>query len=490
MTIATATSSKQINVKSKITAGVVRTHARALLTPSSTIAHDDVFDAVLERVPVKFDFPAAANVTDAAKLSKRDQIVLCIEQIVKAAFEAKVGICRHHDFVYAFNGEFWRRCDEDHLMQFLGKAAERMGVPRLAAKFYATRESLLRQFRADAYLPTPKRKDGVTLLNCRNGTFEITDQQQRLREFRRDDFLTYVLPFAFDPKATCPKWDAYLARVLPDESRQKVLAEFIGWCFTDLKLEKALFLFGDGANGKSVFFEVMTALLGAENVTHYSIASLADDRGYQRAKIADALLNYASEIGSKVESEHFKKLVSREPVEARLPYGQPFLLTRYARLAFNANELPRDVEHNAAFFRRFLVIPFDETIPAKEQNKTLHTEIIRDELPGVFNWVLEGLRRLLKQKGFTPCDAAEKAVEAYRRESDSVAMFLEEEGFKPSCDSTVYESLVSLHRAYREFCKDAGYIATGRIKFSKRLKSLGYTSERATSGMRFFIERG
>ena len=78
------------------------------------------------------------------------------------------------------------------------------------------------------------------------------------------------------------------------------------------------------------------------------------------------------------------------------------------------------------YFRRFLIIPFDVTIPEHEQDKNLHTKIIENELSGVFNWVLTGLDRLLKQKRFSKCDAAQQAVEQYRIESDSVQMFLNE----------------------------------------------------------------
>ena len=158
-------------------------------------------------------------------------------------------------------------------------------------------------------------------------------------------------------------------------------------------------MYGTGANGKSVFFEVVQALLGSDNVSSYSLQSLTNDNGYFRAKLANKLVNYASEINGNLETSIFKQMVSGEPVEARLPYGQPFTLTQYAKLIFNCNELPKDVEHTNAYFRRFLIVPFDVTIPPDEQDKTLHTKIIDNELSGVFNWVLEGLDRLLKQKG-------------------------------------------------------------------------------------------
>ncbi len=82
------------------------------------------------------------------------------------------------------------------------------------------------------------------------------------------------------------------------------------------------------------------------------------------------LLNYSSELGGRkaIDSDLFKKLVSGEPVQCRLKYGQSFFSVRYAKMMFNCNELPRDVEITHAFFRRFLIIPFSETIPENEQD--------------------------------------------------------------------------------------------------------------------------
>lgn len=138
---------------------------------------------------------------------------------------------------------------------------------------------------------------------------------------------------------------------MPEEKSQHMLSEYLGYVFiqpTTLKLEKTLLLYGSGANGKSVFFEIVNALLGAENVSSYSLQSLTNDNGYFRAKLADKLVNYASEIKGNLQTAIFKQLVSGEPVEARLPFS----LTKYANLIFNCNELPKDIEHTNAYFRR------------------------------------------------------------------------------------------------------------------------------------------
>ena len=419
------------------------------------------------------------------KLNQKHHLILSIEHIIKMAEKNRWGLCKNHDFIYLYNGTFWNELDKEHFQKFLGESSEKMGVPKYSARFYQFREQLFKQFLATAYLPTPENCKDKVLINLQNGTFEISSKGTHLRPFNRLDFITYQLPFRYDPKAGAPLFEAYLNKVLPDKQRQQVLAEYLGFVFIKhgsnaLKEEKALILYGTGANGKSVFFEIVNALLGEENVSSYSLQSLTNDNGYFRAKIANKLVNYASEINGTLEASIFKQLVSGEPVEARLPYGQPFTLKQYAKLIFNCNELPKDVEHTNAYFRRFLIIPFDVTVPPEEQDKNLHTKIIENELSGVFNWVLEGLNRLLEQKRFSVCEAAQKAVENYKMESDSVQMYLSEYNYSPSVKEEI--PLQDMYKEYKYFCEDNGFRTCSNKTFSDRLKNLNYDIVRRNYG--------
>lgn len=180
-------------------------------------------------------------------------------------------------------------------------------------------------------------------------------------------------------------------------------------------------------------------------------------------------------------------MVSGEPVEACLKYGQPFTMTEYAKFIFNCNELPKDVEHTNAYFRRFLIIPFDVTIPPPEQDKNLHTKIIDNELSGVFNWVLQGLNRLLEQKRFSDCEAAQQAIEQYKMESNSVQMFLNENQYKGSPKN--FKLIKDLYLEYRIFCNDDGMIPFKKSNFIKQLRVLGLIVDRVSQNqMAVFIE--
>lgn len=432
------------------------------------------------------DAKAIQKQINKLKLNQKHLLILSVENILKCAEKRRWGLCKNHDFIYLYNGTFWNDIDKEEFQKFLGEASEKIGVAKFDARFFLFREKLFKQFLSTAYLPTSETDKNKVLINLMNGTFEINPKgKTKLRPFDRSDFLTYQLPFEYDPKAKAPMFEAYLNKVLPDEERQKVLAEYLGFVFIKhgskaLKEEKALILYGTGANGKSVFFEIVNALLGAKNISSYSLQSLTDDKGYQRAKLANTLVNYGSEINGKLEASIFKQLVSGEPVDARLPYGQPFILKQYAKLIFNCNELPKDVEHTNAYFRRFLIIPFDVTIPPQEQDKNLHTKIIESELSGVFNWVLEGLNRLLEQKKFSKCDAVQNAVEQYKLESNSVQMFLNENEYKP--DAVEYILIKNLYPEYKTFCIEDGMTPFKKTNFIKQLKTQNIVVDRLRVG--------
>jgi putative DNA primase/helicase len=462
-------------------------HVEQLIRKSKEATpHTEILHQLIEQFePLDFEALANPHKDENFKLNLKHYLVLSIENVLQLAERNRWGLCKNHDFIYLYNGTFWVEIDKETFQKFLGEAAEKMGVAKFSARFYQFREQLFKQFLATAYLPTPEIRKDTVLINLKNGTFEISPKGTKLRPFDRSDFITYQLPFEYNPKAKAPIFEAYLNRVLPDPERQRVLAEYLGYVFikhgtNSLKEEKSLILYGTGANGKSVFFEVVNALLGAENVSSYSLQSLTNDNGYFRAKLANKLVNYASEINGKLEASIFKQLVSGEPVEARLPYGQPFILRQYAKLIFNCNELPKDVEHTNAYFRRFLIIPFDVTIPEHEQDKNLHTKIIENELSGVFNWVLQGLNRLLEQKRFSECKAAQQAVEQYRLESDSVQMFLSENGYTVSVTNET--PLKDMFNEYRIYSIESGLKPCSLRTFADRLRNSGYQIEKKNFG--------
>lgn len=429
------------------------------------------------------EFEKLAKKLKTFKLTKNHFIIICIEQLIKIAKANKWGLCKKNGFIYLFTGCYWVEIDKERFQFFLGNVALQMGVEKFQGEIYTFKDELFKQFMAVAYLPTPKGKLNCILINFLNGTLEITPKGRVFREFRQEDFITYQLPFEYDPEATAPLFQKFLNEVLPDKDKQKVLAEYCGYIFIKqgvLKLEKMLLLFGTGANGKSVCFEIITAVYGRENVSNFSLQNLTEEKGFYRAKIANKLVNYASEINGKLEPSILKAIISGESVEACLKYGQPFSMEDYAKLISNCNELPKDVEHTNAYFRRLLIINFDVTIPEDKQDKQLSQKIIQNELPGVFNWMLQGLDRVLEQQNFSKCKAIDNALKDYVMQSDTVLRFIDENNYKKSL--TEYTPISELYSKYKTFCFEDGNPSVSKSNFIKRLKHHNVETKRTASG--------
>jgi putative DNA primase/helicase len=362
----------------------------------------------------------------------------------------------------------WQEISEETCGRLLATLAECLRVPTSVFRDCDFRNRMLRQFRMEfTSSETPKASDeGKILINLRNGTLEFNDGVPTLREFRKEDHCRYQLAFDYDPDASCPTFHKFLERVQPDEDAREVLAEFMGWCFLkDLKLEKALLLYGTGSNGKSAFFEVMCAMLGPQNVSHLDLSALMKPEG--RFPLGSSLLNFCSELGGRVQSSVFKRLASGEPIPARLLYKNVHTMRDYAKLAFNTNVLPKAEEMTDGFTRRFLIVPFPIVIPQAEVDPDLARKIIADELPGVLNWVIEGMLRLNQNRRFTECASATAAIQDYIQENDSVAIFLEELGLKKSNDGKIGK--LALYQGYIQFCRSSGLPALEKNAFGKQL---------------------
>jgi len=431
----------------------------------------EILQHTLKNIQVK-DFRKEAELTEEDKTLKRKHyLILVVQFLNEKANELNLDIIFKDGKIYMYNSEYWEVVMENEFNFFLGEIALKMGVDKFDAKFFKFKEDLFKQFISESNFKYIKPDYQATLVNLKNGTFEISEGTSKLRNFQKEDFLTYQLPFSYDEDAKPVQFLEFLNEVLPEKELQDILAEYIGSIFIRnevLKFEKALFLYGTGSNGKSVVFDIISALLGNQNFSSYSLESLTKDKD-SRAMISDKLLNYSSEMSTNLESDIFKKLVSREPIDARLLYKSSFIMEDYARLMFNCNELPNDIEHTNAFFRRFLIIPFKVTIEDKDQDRKLSQKILKNELPGVFNWMLDGMKRLLKNESFTSSSLVENEVTKFRRESDSVLCFIDENNYVKSVND--HTRLQVMYEEYKIYCIQNGNKPCANKKFSSRLRN-------------------
>lgn len=305
----------------------------------------------------------------------------------------------------------------------------------------------------------------MPILPTRSGYIEFGEDGQSvtLRPAQKEDGVTYILDCEFDPFATAPRFDAFLAEALPDEAVRNFLQEFAGYTLLgDTRHELAAWLIGEGGTGKGTFGVIMQAL-------HRKTVALALDglEGFKLCGLADASLVYVDETPtSRINEQALKTAISGDLMQADIKNRDPISFAPTAKWIVNGNHLPPISDHTTGFWRRFVIFPFNVK-PAVKQ-PMLAEQIVDQELPGVLNWALTGLKRLLVRGGFPALPPAmQEFKDAAQRNADSVASWIDE------CEILIDEVAVRLkddaYGYYSRWCRDHGLSPASSNKFWTRM---------------------
>jgi putative DNA primase/helicase len=132
--------------------------------------------------------------------------------------------------------------------------------------------------------------------------------------------------------------------------------------------------------------------------------------------------------------------------------------------------MPLSKDHTYAFYRRLIVVPWLKQIEKEQLERDFQARLLQREMPGVFLWAVDGLQRLMKNGWiFTEAGAAERALEEYRLESNSVALWANERTVLDESAAPVMTH--ALYLDYADYCKRYGYQAVADNHFGRRLKS-------------------
>lgn len=372
--------------------------------------------------------------------------------------------------VYVFLGTHWQAVETQLLIVFVKRCARKMGLDEIYVEDPEFMNRVIERliYRCVDYRKTrvPPGEVWINLMNC---TLEIKkDASIVKRAHRAEDFFTYVLPYPYDPSAECPQFIEFLNRVMPDADMQTLMAEYIGYCFTrDLKLEKMAVLYGTGSNGKSVILEIAARTLGNSNVSFVTLSALTCD-DEKRALAEGKLANISLESNGELDTAILKKLISGEATEVRILYRGTHIMHDIPKLFTSYNRLP-NTENTHAYFRRWILFPFEVTIPEEEQDVDL-IQKLSTELSGILNWVLAALKGLVMRKSFTKSEKCNKALAAYIRTSNSVQQFLEERCEVSDVDKI---TLKELYSKYVNYCAEEAFTKFGKKNFQEILRNFG-----------------
>jgi P4 family phage/plasmid primase-like protien len=283
------------------------------------------------------------------------------------------------------------------------------------------------------------------------------------------------LPIKWDPEAKCPLWKKTLKQIFKGDkdAKQKirVLQMFFGYCLIrDTSQAKFLWLVGPGGNGKSLILDILSSILGPENLSRVMLNRL--NREFVRAQLLHKLVNISPEMGSEdtIMDGYLKAIVSGDPIEAEFKFKPSFNFKPYARIIASTNELPRLLDLSEGFQRRAIILTFNRIFKEKEQDKNL-VKKLQKELSGILLWAVQGFQKLRENGSFKIPASSKKALEDYRKDSNPVQQFVDdrlvavEEGNLTTSD---------IYFEYDKWAKDRGYKRMNLNTFGKRLTKLGH----------------
>lgn len=313
--------------------------------------------------------------------------------------------------------------------------------------------------------PEPPRDQ----INVANGILDIPSGKLSPHD---PEFLSPVqIPVAYDPAATCPAIDGFLGEVLAPELAGLVY-ELAGYLVTpDQSLQIAVMLLGEGANGKSTLLGLLTALVGAGNVSSVALHRLDEDR-FATAELEGKLANIFADLDARAlqASSMFKSITGGDAISAERKFLPAFSFKPYARLLYSANEPPPTPDSSDAFFRRWLILEFERRFDANRADRRLLEKLTAPaELSGLLRRGLEALPSLRERGAFSTTEATALAAERFRVDADSVAGFL---GDACELDPEARTPRPRLFAAYREWCQDSNRKPLGKQRFNRRIPHL------------------
>ena len=401
---------------------------------------------------------------------------------------------------YLWSEEHWRRMSDDEMRRIITESLQRHNDSRIAN---------------EKLIPITKRLIGDVLLclSGRTGLPELRelnswpDGREKLLytvpfkngllcfDRRGKDkpaliphtpkyFTVNRLPYGYDPEAKCPNWECFVSDVMLERQEYiDLLQEWAGYLFRpDLREQKFLLCVGDGANGKGVFTEVIEALVGKENCSEISLSRF--NSPFALYPMLGRVLNATNESSHIIEDEAenvLKFLVAGDRCTFERKFKELVFAVPTAKIQICTNALPRFGDKSTGLWRRVLLVPFNKVIPEGQQIKNLADELKR-ESSGIFNWSLEGWRRLNNNYGFTKPSGSEQLIEEYRRDADPCRAFLQET-YSVSSNGE-YISCTDVYGAYKKFCTENSCTPMNERNFGRNLRRVFPAVNRARVGSR------
>ena len=321
------------------------------------------------------------------------------------------------------------------------------------------------------------------LFNTLNGTVDLTTGE--LRDHDKTDLITKITPIELDPKAKCPKWNAFLTEITEDDAGMLAFLKMaVGWSMTGVLRDQMFFvLYGLGQNGKSTFLDTVMSMMGeygqptpVETLLTRRNETIPNDLA--RLKGARFVSAIEAQEGKRLNESLIKSITGGDIISARFMRQDWFDFAPEFKLWLGTNHKPVIKDSSMAMWRRVRLVPFNYQVPDEKINKNLKNEL-HEELPGILNWAIDGCLAWQIQGGLEMPDKVQEATNSYKSDMDVIEAFLS--------DTCVIEPLASLQASvlfgeYKNWCEENNERVCSQRMFGTKLKDKGYTHQRKRDG--------
>lgn len=321
------------------------------------------------------------------------------------------------------------------------------------------------------------------LVGTPNGVIDLRTGEAITPE--RGQLITKSIGAAYDPAATCPRWEAFIADVTGgDTELAAYLQAAVGYTLTGTTREQCLFfLHGGGQNGKGVFSETAKRLIGDYGQTAPETLFTRDRNSSATndvARLAGCRLAIAAELdeGAAFAESRIKALTGGDTITARFLHREFFDFPPTHKFWISGNHKPTVRGTDTGIWRRLRLVPFTVRIPDERKDPALAEKLV-SELPGILNWALAGCLRW-QRHGLEAPECVRRATESYRAEEDIIGQFLTDCTTADETERVLQSSLFESYQAWAE--KQGIRHPLTATKFNRKLDERGFRRSKIRGG--------
>lgn len=282
-------------------------------------------------------------------------------------------------------------------------------------------------------------------LNVTNGLLDLASGT--LHEHSPEFFSTIQSAASYRLGVVPYEWLEFLEEAIPDADERKRLQQFAGLCLTgDTSPQRALLLVGEGGTGKSTFTRILSTVLGS--LATGSALENIKDGSFLVGTLVGKRMCVVSELQRNVDWLPFKRITGEDKIAVDVKNKTPYTIKLDAKLIILSNVVPLlgDDATNSSLMRRFLPVAFNVK-PAQPDPFLEGRLTAPDELAGVLNWMIDGLRSLQANTMQFPGDGLSSLTREIVEESNKVIEFL-----RDRCEPGGEIKSAELYAAYEDWC--------------------------------------